>query len=142
MTIDPPPGLSIRRPGFLAVVSRFEAAHRRHDLVAFRSFVDDDALIESIAGGGVRTADETVEGLRAAFAAGVYSKGDWELEEVAEDVVLAAAPIRYATEDGLRDRVVYWLIVGRESLVWRIKIFRTRGEALAHLDEHGPALGL
>jgi hypothetical protein len=148
VTVDPLPWPRDSAPEpsghrrFLEVVTRFEAAHTCHDLDAFRSFLHEEALIESIAGGGVRTADETVEGVRSAFAAGVYSKGDWEFEEVAEDVVLAAAPIRYATENGLRDRVNYWLITGRDGLVWRIRIFRARTDALAYFDEHGHSLGL
>src|ERR1700680_960841 len=82
----------------LDVVTRFEAAHTRHGLDAFRSFLHEDAVIESIAGGGVRTTDETVEGVRNAFAAGCIRKGTVELEEIGEDVVLATATIRFATE--------------------------------------------
>jgi hypothetical protein len=123
-------------------VTLFEAAHTRHDLDELRSFVHDDALIESIAGGGVRTTDETVDGLRAAFAAGVDSKGTWELEQIAEEVVLATAAIRYMAGKGVRDRVIYWLITGQDGLVWRIRIFHTREEALAHFGEQGQTLGL
>jgi hypothetical protein len=42
----------------------------------------------------------------------------------------------------MRDEIVCRLHVGRDGLMWRVKLFRTRDEALAHLERHGLSLGL
>ena len=42
----------------------------------------------------------------------------------------------------MRDSLFHWVTVGRDGLMWRVKAFSDRSEALAHLEEHGPSLGL
>ena len=43
---------------------------------------------------------------------------------------------------GISDERVYRLTVGKEGLMWRVRLFRRRDDALACLEEHGPDLGL
>jgi hypothetical protein len=37
---------------------------------------------------------------------------------------------------------VYRLISGRDGLMWRVRLFRSRSTALAAFAEHGPSLGI
>jgi len=104
----------------------------------------DDALIESVAAGKVLGPDDTVEAIRAAFREGVYSMNEWEIEPLGTDVVLAWAGVRHRPDGSKRisDTRIYWLVAGRDGLMWRVRIFHDRDTALGVLDEHGHDLGI
>lgn len=123
---------------------RFERAHRRHSVKELRACFHDEALMESIASKGeLLGADETAEALARAFDDGVYSIRDWRYEVIEPQVVLSWTGARHLIGDArMRDEIVCRLHVGRDGLMWRVKLFRTREEALECLEQHGPTLGL
>jgi hypothetical protein len=135
---------ALDEPRLMETLLRFEQAHRRRSLQGMRACFHDEAMIESVASNGrALPPDEQAEALAEAFDDGVYSIRDWRYEEVAPQVVLSWTGARHIVSDArMRDEVVCRLHVGRSGLVWRVKLFRTREEALAHLDEQGPTLGL
>jgi hypothetical protein len=119
----------------LDTLARFERAHRRRELEELRACFHDRALIESVASEGEPLgADETAEAIERAFGDGVYAIRDWTYEEVAPGVVLSATNARHQTpETSIRDEAVVRLIVGRDGLMWRVRLFCSREEALAYL---------
>ena len=129
---------------FRETLLRFELAHTRRSFEAMRACLHDDALIESVASDGLALGpDQTVEAIRRAFDDGVYEIGDWEYDEVEPDVVLLWTGARHRLPDRrMRDERVCRLAVGKDGLMWRVKLFRRRNEALAHLEAYGPGLGL
>jgi len=136
------PGLP--EPRLLEALLRFEQAHRRQSPRNLRACFHDEALVESVASRGQALGpDETVEALMDAFRDGVYSIRDWRHEEIAPQVVVSSASARRLIGDArMRDEAVCWLHVGRDGLIWRVKLFRSREEALKHLEQHGPTLEL
>ena len=67
----------------------------------------------------------------------------WRYEELAPDVVLLITRARHRAGDrAVRDEAVYRMVSGRDGLMWRVRMFRSRSLALAVLAEHGPSLGL
>jgi hypothetical protein len=136
------PGLE--EPRLMDAVLRFEQGHRRRSVTEMRACFHDEAMIESVASNcRALPPDEQAEALAGALADGVYSIRDWRYEEVAPQIVLSWTGARHLlTEAGMRDEVVCRLHVGRDGLMWRVKLFRTREEALAHLERHGPSLGM
>jgi hypothetical protein len=135
---------ALEQPRLLETLLRFEQAHRRRSVPAMRACFHDEAMIESIASNGrALPPDEQADALESAFTDGVYSIRDWRYEEVGPQVVLSWTGARHLLgETGMRDEVVCRLHVGQNGLMWRVKLFHTREEALAHLDRHGPSLGL
>jgi hypothetical protein len=131
-------------PRLMEALLRFEQAHRRRSVAEMRACFHDEAMIESVASNGrALPPDEQAEALATALDDGVYSIRDWRYEEVGPQIVLSWTGARHlVTEAGMRDEVVCRLHVGRDGLMWRVKLFRTRDEALAHLEQHGPSLGL
>lgn len=128
----------------MATLLRFELAHRQRSVTRMRACFADAALVESVASDGrVLSADETVSAIEAAFSDGVYAIGDWQYEQLLPEVVLSWTGARHRVDErGMRDETVYRLVSGRDGLMWRVKLFRNRSDALAHLDSHGPDLGL
>ncbi len=135
---------TVGEPRLIEVLLRFEQAHRRRSVAELRACFHDEAMIESIASNGsALPPDDQAEALASAFDDGVYSIRDWRYEEMAPQIVLSWTGARHLlAEAGMRDEVVCRLHVGRDGLMWRVKLFRTREEALAHLEQHGPSLGL
>jgi hypothetical protein len=131
-------------PRLLDALIRFEQAHRRQSVDDMRSCFHDEALVESVASNGRPVGrDETVEALAHAFADGVYSIRDWRYDELAPQIVLSWTSARHLIDGaGMRDETVCRLHVGRDGLMWRVKLFRSREDALRYLDEVGPSLGL
>ena len=109
-----------------------------------RACFHDEALIESVASNGeALPPDEQAAALASALDDGVYSIRDWRYEELAPNVVLSWTGARHLVGDQrMRDEVVCRLHVGRNGLMWRVKLFRSREEALAHLELHGLSLAL
>ena len=128
----------------MEAILRFEQAHRRRSVTDMRSCFHDEALIESVASNGRALGpDETAEALGRALADGVYSIRDWRYEELAPQLVLSWTGARHLVGDSrMRDELVCRLQVGRDGLMWRVKLFRSREAALEHLERHGPGLGL
>jgi hypothetical protein len=122
----------------------FEAAHTRGSVEGMRSCFHDDAVIESVASDSRPLGpDETALALREALGDGVYMVYGWRYEELAPDVVLSITRARHRTEDrAVRDQTVYRLISGRDGLMWRVRLFKSRSSALAAFEEHGAGLGL
>jgi hypothetical protein len=135
---------ALDEPRLMEAVLRFEQAHRRRSVAEMRTCFHDEAMIESVASNGrALPPDEQAQALADAFDDGVYSIRDWRYEEIAPQIVLSWTGARHLlTDAGMRDEVVCRLHVGRDGLMWRVKLFRTRDEALAHLERHGPSLGL
>jgi len=87
--------------------------------------------------------DETAEALARAMNDGVYSIRDWRYEELEPRVALSWTGARRLVGDArMRDEVVCRLHVGRDGLMWRVKLVADREEALEHLQRFGPTLGL
>jgi len=128
----------------MATLLRFELAHRQRSVARMRACFADAALVESVASDGqVLGADDTVNAIAEAFSDGVYAIGDWQYEQLLPEVVLSWTGARHrADEGGMRDETVYRLISGQDGLMWRVKLFRNRTDALAHLASHGTDLGL
>ena len=116
-------------------LARFERPHRRRRVEELRACFHDRALIESVASNGEPLgADETASAIERAFRDGVYAIRDWTYEEVVPEVVLSGTNARHQTpETSIRDEPVVRLIVGREGLMWRVRPFYSREEALAQL---------
>ena len=133
-----PPRVAVvpETPRLLETLKRFESAHSRHSIEGMRACFHDGALIESVASSGQPLgADETAEALRDAFTDGVYAIGGWEYEEITPDTVLSWTGARHRRPDsGMRDEIVCRLITGRDGLMWRVKLFSSRAEALAYLE--------
>jgi hypothetical protein len=126
------------QPTLLETLRRFEAAHDRRDFAEMRACFHDEARMESVASDGrLLGPDETTEAIRDAFDDGVYAIGGWSYEEIGPAVVLSwTGARRRVGESGMRDEVVYGLITGRDGLLWRARLFPSRGDALAHLERH------
>jgi aminoglycoside phosphotransferase (APT) family kinase protein len=145
-----PRGLSLVPPSpeadLLELLARFEHAHKRRLWDEMRECFHDEARIESVAAGGVLGPAETVDAVRAAFDEGIYSMSDWELEQLGDpDAALAWAGVRHRPAGSparISDATIYWLVTGRDGLVWRVRIFRDRSSALSHLARTGHSLGL
>jgi hypothetical protein len=133
-------------PDLLELLARFEHTHKRRLWDEMRECFHDEARIESVAAGGVLGPDETVDAIRAAFDEGIYSMSDWELEQLGDsDAVLAWAGVRHRPPGSIArisDATIFWLATGRDGHVWRVRIFRDRASALAHLARTGLSLGL
>lgn len=126
-----------------AVVGRFNLAIRQQDWAAMRTCCADDAIIDSVTANAPLGADETVAAVRAAYRAGVYRVQEWKNEDLDHGVVLSSGRVQYRPEPGrMSDSLFYWITVGKNGLMWRVKAFPARGDALAHLERHGPSLGL
>jgi hypothetical protein len=131
-------------PPLMEAMLRFEQAHRRRSLQEMRACFHDEALIESVASNGQALGpDETAEALGRAMNDGVYSIRDWRYEELEPQVALSWTGARRLVGDArMRDEVVCRLHVGRDGLMWRVKLVADREEALEHLRQFGPTLGL
>jgi hypothetical protein len=136
-TADPPRTL-------MTTLRRFEAAHERGSVEEMRGCFHDDAVIESVASSSRPLGpDETAFALAEALRDGVYMVYGWKYEELAPDVVLSITRARHRAGDrAVRDETVYRLVSGRDGLMWRVRLFRSRSSALAALAEHGPSLGV
>ena len=135
---------ALEEPRLMEALLRFEHAHRRRSVPEMRACFHEEAMIESVASNGrALPADEQADALASALDDGVYSIRDWRYEEVTPQIVLSWTGARHlVTDAGMRDEIVCRLHVGRDGLMWRVKLFRTRDEALAHLERHGLSLGL
>jgi len=110
-----------------------------------RRCLHDDALIETVASDWQPvSADEAVEAIRTALERDpYYLEGTWHYDPLPAGIVLTAMPVRErSTAGGIRHRTVWRLTSGRDGLIWRQRLFAGRDEALAHLEQHGPSLGL
>jgi len=132
------------QPSLMTTLRRFESAHGRGAVEQMRACFHDEAVIESVASDTRPLGpDETVKALAAALRDGVYRIYGWQYEELAPEVVLSTTRARHRTSDrAIRDETVYRLISGRDGLMWRVRIFRSRNAALEHLERHGPGLEL
>lgn len=89
------------------------------------------------------SADAAVEALGAALVDGIYSVDVVEQELLAPEVALLALSGRHPVgRHGLHTGTTWQLIVARDGLVWRSRLFPSRAAARACLTDHGPALGL
>ncbi len=126
-----------------AVVARFNLAIREQDWAVMRACCTDDAVIDSVTANAPLGADETVAAVRLAYRAGVYHVQEWENEDLSEEAVLSSGRVQYRPEPGhMSDSIFHWITIGRNGLMWRVKAFAGRDDALAHLEAHGPTLGL
>ena len=125
-------------PPFLDTLLRFEAAHRRRLTEQMRSCFHDEALIESVASGGAALGpDETIEAIRLAYADGVYEIGDWRYEEITPDIILSSTGAKHRLpHQQMRDETVCRLMIGKDGLMWHVRLFNDRAQALAYLEQH------
>lgn len=134
-----------QKPSLLATMRRFQLAHEAGSEQALRSCLHDEALVETVASGGrVLGPDATAAVLATALRRDpFYVLGDWDIEAVGEEVVLTTVPVRQRSANGgISHWTVYRLSTGRDALIWRQRIFRSRAAALAQLEQHGHGLGL
>jgi hypothetical protein len=131
-------------PVLLDTLRRFESALERGSVEEVRTCFHDDAVIESVASDSHPLGpDATARAVAEALADGVYMIYGWQYEELGPEIILSVSRARY--RDGgraVRDETVYRLVSGRDGLMWRVKLFRARGDALAHLERHGPGLAI
>jgi hypothetical protein len=142
---EPASAATVEEPvTLMETLRRFEAAHARGSLEQMRSCFHDDAVIESVASSSRALGpDETAVALGEALRDGVYMVYGWQYEELAPDVVLSTTRARHRAGDrAVRDEAVYRMVSGRDGLMWRVRLFRSRSSALAAFAEHGPSLGL
>jgi hypothetical protein len=91
--------------------------------------------------------DQTVAAMRGAARDSVYLMGAWAKEALDQDVVLVSARMRHllrspiGQKQAVSDLRYFWL-TGRDSLLWRMRIFGTREAALETLARDGLTLGL
>jgi hypothetical protein len=137
---EEPIGAATAAPALMATLRRYEAAHERRALEDMRACFHDEALIESVASDACPLGpDESIDALGKALRDGVYMIYGWQYEELAPDVVLSITRARHRTNDrAIRDETVYRLVTSRDGLMWRVRLFRSRSDALAYLAEHGP----
>jgi len=131
-------------PELMDTLRSFESAHERGSVEELRACFHDDAVIESVASDSHPLGpDATARALAEALEDGVYMIYGWQYEELEPEVVLAITRARHRAGGGvIRDETVYRVVSGRDGLMWRMKLFRSHGEALAHLERHGRSLGL
>jgi hypothetical protein len=119
----------------METMRRFEQAHRDRSIEQMRACFHDEATIESVASDGSPLGpDETVEALRSAMSDGMYVIAGWQYEPLAPELVLSSTTTRHRTpEGGHAHETVYRLTEGRGGLMWRVRLFHSRAEALAEL---------
>jgi hypothetical protein len=127
-------------------IAELQLSLRRREWAGVRSCFHPEGLIESVASGQVLGRDDTVAAMQSAVDDGVYSMSEWTIEQLDDaDTVLAWGGVRYRTPDDptrTSDGTIFWLTTGRASLVWRVRVFKSRDAALEHLEAHGHTLGL
>jgi hypothetical protein len=128
---------------FRETLERFERAHADERVGDLRACFHDDAVIESIASGGLPLGpDETAEAIQRALTDGIYSIRGWQYEELEPELVLCGTAARHRMPNGgVIDHTVVRLMVGRDGLIWRVKMFERREQALEYLQTHGDAWG-
>jgi hypothetical protein len=127
------------------LVADLQRAHKRKRWDDFRACFHPEAKIESVAAGAVLGPAETVAAVESAIDDGVYAMSEWTIETLEPEVVLAWAGVRQrgrAHPKQISDGMVFWLVTGRDGLMWRVRTFRDRDAATAHLATHGHTLGL
>jgi hypothetical protein len=132
---------------FVETVERIDRLRLVGPWPALRALFHDEALLESIASGGVFGPDETVDAMRLAASDGVYAMGPWRIERLEADVLLLHSTMRHRAKlptgkSAMTDANYVWLMVGRDGLLWRMKIFHNRDAAIEHLERHGSSLGI
>jgi hypothetical protein len=125
------------QPLLMTTLLRFESAHQRGSVSEMRACFHDEALIESVASGGRPLGpDETAAALRAAIEDSLYVISDWNYEEIRPGVVLSWTAARHrSASGGIAHETVYRATIGRDGLMWRVKLFDKRGDALAYIEE-------
>ena len=132
-------------PLLLDALQRCERAFKSGRVDEIRAWVAVDALVETVASRGRAIGpDETVYALRTVRRRDpYYLVGTCQYEVITPATVLTAMPVRERSDaGGIRHHTVYRLTTGRDGVVWRQRLLRTREEALACFAEHGPGLGL
>ena len=143
MTDEGNPG----RPSFFESVEQIGRLRLRGPWPELRKLFHEDARVESIAAGGVAGPDQTVAAMRQAANDGVYTMGDWRIEQIDDRALLLHSTMRHLTtlpngKQGMTDSSYIWLMVGLDGLLWRMKIFHTKEAAIGHLERHGNSLGI
>src|SRR4051794_35553396 len=89
-------------PSLLATMRRFELGHEQGSEQVMRSCFHDEAVMETVASGARPLGpDATAAVLATAMRRDpFYVLGRWELEPIAEDVVLSVVPVRQRSETG------------------------------------------
>lgn len=133
-------------PRLIDTAREAQRTQQRRAWVELRRCFHDEARIESVAAGGVLDPDRTVVAIAAAFKDGPYSPGEWEFDELAPDVVISWTSVRYRPPGSgtgrTSDSRLYWAMTGRDGLIWRVRVFGDRAEAIAALERYGPDLGI
>jgi hypothetical protein len=133
------------RPSLMETMAMCEVAKKRGQLDVLLACLCPEALIETIASDWRAVSpSEAVEAIQAALGRDpYYLEGQWGYEQLAPDAVLTTTPVRERSSGGgVRHRTVYRITTGREGLIRRQRLFRTRDEAIACWEEHGLDLGL
>ncbi len=106
-----------------------------------RGLLAADARLESIAARGIAGPGETIEAMRFAAAGERYSISAYEIESLADAVVVVHAWLHCAPpgEDAL---AAFWLASGKGGLIRRARIVASREEGELILDREGDGLGL
>jgi hypothetical protein len=141
-TVGPFPAVEVSVFGTLQLWDAAKDTLRRDEM---RACLDDGALVETIASAWCAVgADEAVEAIRTALERDpLYLEGPWLYDELASEGVWTSMPVRErSTGGGVRHENVHRLTSGRDGLIWRQRLFRSRGKALACLVQHGAGLGL
>jgi hypothetical protein len=138
----PAPALPLSE-SFVAIVDRFNGAIRRGDWETMRATLDDNAVIESISAQLELGPDELVAWVAKVTREGAYSVESWQLEQIDDAAVIGTGHARFKVDkQHTTDSAYAWLLTGRNNLIWRLRPFSSRSDALACLERCGHGLGL
>lgn len=125
------------------LLEEFQRARQNADWARMEALFHREALSETLAAPGAAFPPrELVSLIRTAMTSNAYSVGDWTVEEIDETTALAHGRARYRIAGGFRDERKTWIFTFRDGLIWRSCIVADRDAAIAHLEQHGPGLGL
>jgi hypothetical protein len=131
-------------PLVVSLLEEFQATRLKSDWAAMGRLLHSEARLESLAAlGSVLIGGELVQVVQRAMAHGLYTVTTWHVEALLPSAALADGRVRYQLPRGaLTDEPRIWVATERDELIWRMRIFRTRDEALACYRRDGVDLGI
>ena len=122
----------------------FQSYRLKQDWEAMRTLLHDASRLESLAAvGRVLSPDELVTAIKIASADHVYAVKIWQVEALGPRAGLADGRVRYRHgRGGFTDEVRVWVATEQDQRISRMRVFRTRQDAIRCFAEHGLDLGL
>ena len=138
------PVSSLVEPPIVSLLEMFQSDRLEQDWAAMRALLHDASRLESLAAvGRVLTPDELVDAIQTASADKVYVVKTWRVEALGQRAGIADGRVRYRHgAGGFTDEPRAWVATERDQRIWRMRIFRSRHDAIRCFGEHGLDLGL